>query len=70
MQSEQAVQFLLKVSISIPPGGQTEDVFFSFTVESFFGLGAGLSCPLTVREIPNQNNKDAATILRRLSSVT
>ena len=70
MQSEQAVHPVLKSAILIPPGGHTGQVLFSFTVESFLGLGAVLSCPFAVYVNPNRSRTDSAMTLRLLSSVT
>ena len=43
IQSEHAVQVLLKYSIDPAPGGQTGYVLFSGTVEAFCGTGVLLS---------------------------
>jgi hypothetical protein len=60
MQSEQAVHSLLKSEIDPAPGGQTGDVLFSLTVDSFLGIGAFLSCPRNSCGKPKRSNNAPA----------
>ena len=48
MQSEQAVQLVVKFTILADPGGDTGNVLFSFTVDAFLGTGAVLFWPAEV----------------------
>ena len=48
IHSEHAVQRLLKSTIDPAPGGHTANVLDSFTVDSFLGEGAFLSCPFAI----------------------
>src|SRR5664280_1325591 len=56
MHSEHAVHSLLKSEIDPAPGGQTGDVLFSLTVDSFLGLGASLFWPRNSCGKPKRSN--------------
>ena len=70
MQSEQAVQFAVKFEILVDPGGETGDVFFSFTVDAFFGTGAVLFCADKVISLDPKRTRRIPAIAFRLPPST
>ena len=69
MHKLQAVQLAVKFDILVEPGGDTGEVFCSFTVEAFFGTGVVLFWPDDLRFNPKRkNNAPRTTFLLLIST--